>query len=352
MRWGESDLRVPHPHDGLIVVRVGIGEADLRRAPGPTQAPLLMPSNYNPSMPRSFDAELAALEALSSAPPAETESPLRKSLTHPNNFIVAKAAKLAQQHDHRSLTPELVAAFHRFLLNGAKTDPQCWAKIAIAKALAAFEYQEPELFLTGIATHQLEASWGGTTDTAGPLRGLSALALVQCRGLSNTAVLTHLLPLFTDKDIPVQVNAARAVEQIGTDAASLLLRLRAELASGEAELLGACYSGVLHLEGPSAIPWAAKFLRPVAPDDASSEAAFAIADTRTEAAFTQLRATWKETRDPDFRGTLLTAIALTRQDAAYEFLLDEIRDGSRTAREALENSAPPQEILARLQAIA
>jgi hypothetical protein len=308
-------------------------------------------TKYNPPMPRNFDAELAALEALSTRRPTETEAPLRKSLTHPNNFIVAKAARLAQQHEHRSLIPELVAAFHRFLANGVKTDPQCWAKIAIAKALAAFDYQEPDLFLTGISTHQHEPSWGGTIETAGPLRGHSAHALVQCRSLSNITVLTHLLPLFTDKDIPVQVNAARAVEQIGTDAAMLLLRLRAELASGEAELLGACYSGVLDLEGPSAIPWAAKFLHPLAPDDASAEAAFAIAETRTEAAFTQLHATWKQTRDTDFRGTLLTAIALTRQDSAYDFLLEEIKDGSRPAREALENSAPPPAILDRLRTV-
>jgi hypothetical protein len=302
-------------------------------------------------MPRSFDAELAALEALTSTPPTETESPLRKALTHANNFIVAKAARLAQQHDHRSLTPELVAAFHRFLPNGPKTDPQCWAKIAIVKTLAAFEYQDADFFLIGLSTYQYDPSWGGTTETAGPLRGQCAHALVQCRTLSNIAVLTHLLPLFTDKDIPVQVNAARAVETIGTDAAMLLLRLRAELASGEAELLGACYSGVLHLEGPSAIPWAARFLHPLKPDDASAEAAFAIADTRTEAAFTQLRTTWKETRDPDFRGTLLTAIALTRQDAAYEFLLEEAAAGSRPAREALETSAPPHEILTRLNSL-
>jgi hypothetical protein len=169
--------------------------------------------------------------------------------------------------------------------------------------------------------------------------------------LSNTQVLMHLLPLFADRELPVKVNAARAVEQIGTDAAALLLRLRAELASGEAELLGACYSGVLRLEGASAIPWAARFLRPANPDDASSEAAFALAETRSEEAFALLRTAWKQTRDQDFRGTLLSAIALTRQPVAYDFLLEEIASGSRTAREALESSAPTAEILDRLRAL-
>jgi hypothetical protein len=306
-------------------------------------------------MARSFDAELAALETLRAAPPAETEAPLRKALAHRNNFIAAKAAKIAAEHNHHSLTSDLAEAFPRFLADGAKTDPQCWAKNAIAKTLSDFEYQEPDLFLAGLAHIQLEPVWGGSADSAGPLRGLCAMGLVQCRNLSNTQVLTHLIPLFADKELPVRVNAARAVEQIGTDAASLLLRLRAELASDEPELLGACYSGVLHLEGPSALPWAAKFLRPLAPDDASAEAAFAIAETRTEAAFLQLKSTWKQTarigQAADFRGTLLTAIALTRQEAAYNFLLEEIAEGSRTAREALENSAPSPEILARMAAM-
>jgi hypothetical protein len=77
---------------------------------------------------------------------------------------------------------------------------------------------------------------------------------VQCRELNSYRVLAFLTPLFADKELSVTVNAARAVEQVGTDSAALLLRLRAELASDEPELLGACYSGVLGLEGASAIP--------------------------------------------------------------------------------------------------
>jgi HEAT repeat protein len=302
-------------------------------------------------MAKSFDTELAALELLRSASAAESESPLRKALSHKNNFLVAKAAQLAAALNLHSLTPELVEAFPRFMKDPVKSDPQCWAKNAIAKALAGFEYQEPDLFLSGMAHIQLEPVWGGSSDTAGTLRSQCAFGLVQCRSLSNTQVLTHLLSLFADKETQVRANAARAVEQVGTDAAALLLRLRAELGSDEAEVLGACYSGVLHLEGSGAIPWATRFLRPHAPDDASSEAAFAIAETRTEAAFCALQAAWKQTRDPDFRGTLLTAVALTRQEAAYDFLLAEAADGSRTACEALESSAPPEEILTRLRAI-
>jgi len=300
-------------------------------------------------MARGFDAELAQLESLRSAPPDETLAPIRKALANRNAFLVSKAAKLAAAHNHQALIPDLVAAFDRFLDDPGKNDPQCWARESIAQTLATFEYQEPEIFLTGMKCFQ--AGYSGDAATA--LRGICALALVQCRGLSTQSVLIHLLPLFADPQIPVRVNAARAVEQIGNDAAALLLRLRAELASDSPEVLGACYSGVLRLEGPSAISWAAKFLPQGRdePDEAAAEAAFAIAETRSEAAFTLLQSTYKRTRDPDFRGTLLTAIALTRQDAAIEFLFTLIADGDRTAREALENSAPNPAVLERLRSL-
>ena len=299
---------------------------------------------------RSFDAELAALESLRDADPASTLAPIRKALTHRNNFIVAKAAKLAALHEHKSLTSDLATAFPRFLkADCAKTDPQCWAKNALAQTLAAFDHQDEELFLSGMRHVQLEPVWGGSSDTAGTLRGVCALALANCRSLSSRDVLAHLTPLFADQQLSVQVNAARAVEQIGSDSAALLLRLRAELGSGEPELLGACYSGVLRLDGPTAIPWAARFLHTLAPDEASAEAAFAIAETRTEAAWLLIKEHYTLARDPDFRGTLLTALALTRQDAALNFLFSLVEQGSRAAREALESTAPSSATLERLR---
>ena len=307
---------------------------------------------------RGFDAELAQLESLREADPAATLKPLRKALTHRNNFLVAKAAKLVAAHNHRELIPDLVAAFPRFAAeDAAKVDPQCWAKEAILRTLSDFGYQEPELFLEGMRTIQLEGTWGGTTDTAGTLRGISAMALVQCRGISNTQVLMHLTPLFADKVLPVRVNAARAVEQVGTESAALMLRLRAELGSDSPELLGACYSGVLRLEGASAIPWAARFLdhpggatdADPQPDAAEAEAAFAIAETRTDAAVTLLLSHYKRARTQDRRETLLTALALTRHDTAIDFLFTLIREGSKAAREALVNSAPSPAVMERLQ---
>ncbi len=304
-------------------------------------------------MARAFDVELAALEALAKREPSETLEPLRKALGNKNNLLVAKAAKIVAAQEHAVLLPELIAAFERFMALPGKADPQCWAKNGLAQALSAFECQEEALFLAGMRYVQLEPVWGGQEDTAATLRGQCAMGLVQCRSLNNNEVLTRLLPLFADAVGRVRVNAARAVEQVGSDAAVLLLRLRAELGSDEAEVLGACYGGVLRLEGARAIGWAERFLAggKDGPDAASVEAAFAIAETRSAEGFDALLRAWKSTRDREFRTTLLTAMAVTRQETATEFLLGLVADGSVEAREALESSGPSSEVLERLSKI-
>jgi hypothetical protein len=140
---------------------------------------------------RNFDAELAALEALRDAAPGAAEPELAKALNLRNNFLVSKAAAVALHHRLTGLTPNLAAAFPRFLERAARSDPQCWAKNALAKTLAAFEYQDPELFLAGMHHIQLEPVWGGSADTAGTLRGTCALALVQCRQLDSHRLLAQ-----------------------------------------------------------------------------------------------------------------------------------------------------------------
>jgi len=299
---------------------------------------------------RQFEQQIAALEALREASEQDRLAQLRQALTNKNNFIVAKAADLAREFNLQDLTPTLLEAFDRFFSNPEKSDPQCWAKNAISRALAEFEYQEPEVFLRGMRHTQLEAVWGGRSDTAGTLRATCALALVQCRALTNDDLLRYLVDLLADSDKTVRSEAARAIEQVGSPSASLLLRLRATLGKDEPEVLGACYGGVLRLEGVSAIPWVAGFLS--RGDDASGEAALAIAATHSPESFDVLRKGLDDSPDPWFRSVLLSAIALTRQDAAIEFLLDQVKSESSDAERALEaiaRSMPTPEVMQRLE---
>ena len=305
------------------------------------------------NQPSGFDAELAAVNAAGALAPEEALPLLRKALAHRSNLIVSRAAKHAGRLNLAALTDELAEAFHRFMHaagDPVKTDPQCWAKNEIAKTLAAFGYQPPEIFLAGMKHQQMEPVWGGSSDTAGPLRGTCALALVQCREMPTSTLLRHLTPLFRDKELPVQVNAARAVEQVGSDAAALLLRLRAELGSGEPELLGACLGGVLRLDGESALPWVASFL--AHGDDLAAEAAFALAEQRSPQAVILLQAAYTAAFDREFRATLLTAIASTRLPEAMAWLLQRVESGAldaKTAAQALCDALPSPEVSERLQ---
>lgn len=248
------------------------------------------------------------------------------------------------------LTDALLEAFDRFFENPEKTDPQCWAKNAVSRTLAAFEFQEPEVFLRGMRHIQMEPVWGGRSDTAGTLRATCALALVQCRTLSEAELLAHLVDLFADKDKSVRTEVARAIEQVGSESAALLLRLRANLGTDEPEVLGACYAGVLRIEGVKAIPWAARFL--VGADEAAGEAALAIAGTHSTEAADALRKALAEAHERWFRSVLLSTLGLTRQDSAMEFLLDLVKAESLDAEAAIEaivRSIPSEETRKRLE---
>ncbi len=217
---------------------------------------------------RGFEEQIAALDALRQLPEGSRTEPLRKALAGKNNFLVAKAADLVREFGLASLLPELLAAFDRFFENPVKSDPQCWAKNAISRTLAALEHQDADVFLRGMRHIQNEPVWGGQSDTAGTLRATCAFALVQCRILTEADLLAHLADLFADKDKAVRAEAARAVEQVGSASAALLLRLRAVLGADEAEVLGACYGGVLRIEGARAIAWVGRFL--AAGDDSAA----------------------------------------------------------------------------------
>lgn len=299
---------------------------------------------------RQFEEQLAALDALRQQPEDLRAEPLRKALAHRNNFIVAKAADLVSNFRMPQLIPDLLTAFDRFFDDPVKTDPQCWAKNALSRALFALEHQEPNIYLRGMRHIQNEPVWGGQSDTAGTLRATCALALVQCRSLTDADLLAHLIELAGDKDKAVRTEAMRAIEQVGSPSASLLLRLRAILGADEPEVLGACYSGILRLEGAKAIPWIARFLATA--DDNAAEAALAIAGTHSLEGFETLRECLADAGDPWWRSVLLSAIALTRQDAALEFLLDEVRKESlnaETAIEAILRSMPSPETTKRLE---
>lgn len=301
---------------------------------------------------QKFEEQISALDGLRRQTEEVRAAALRTALAHRNNFLVAKAADIARECQMTTLTPDLVQAFLRFFENSEKRDPQCWAKNALSRALAALEYQEVEVFLQGMRHIQMEPVWGGRSDTAGTLRGTCALALVQCRSLREDALLSHLLELLGDKEKAVRTEVVRAIEQVGSPAASLLLRLRAVLGADVPEVLGACYGGVLRIEGARAIAWVRNFL--ASGDENAAEAALAIAGTHSAEGFEALLDCFAKADDPWWRSVLLSAISLTRQDEALEFLLHLIHTESLDAEGAIEavlRSMPSSHVVKKLESL-
>ena len=309
---------------------------------------------------RNFDKELAELEVLGEAMKAGAAldaasiAHLRKSLAHRNNFIVSKAAKLIADAELFALLPEALAAYDRFFVDAAKSDPKCWAKEALAKALVKLEHRAKDAYLRGMRHHQMEASWGPPVDSAGGLRATCAHALVDCPGISDADLLTALLEPLTDTDKTVRIEGARAIAAVGGVSAALILRLRAMLGpavedEAEAEVLGAVYSALLSLEGGRALPLVAAALNEG--DDLAGEAAFALADMRSAEALAVLIERLHAGADAWFGSVLLSAIALTRLPEAFDFLIAMIGRDEREAPaaiEALGRIAPNAELRARV----
>ena len=76
------------------------------------------------------------------------------------------------------LVPSLLAAYPRFLDKPLKSDPSCFAKKALARALVALDCSDIEFFRGGLQYRQLEPVWGGTADTAVDVRASCAMGLV------------------------------------------------------------------------------------------------------------------------------------------------------------------------------
>jgi hypothetical protein len=312
---------------------------------------------------RGFDKDLAELEELALSFRAgaplidEGVRRIQKALAHKNNFLVSKAAKLVAEAELAELLPEVLAAYDRFFVDAASTDPQCWAKTALAKALVKLEHRQKDAFLHGLRHIQLEGSWGGSTDTAGALRANCLHGLLDCPGLSDAELLAYLAESLVDADKTVRMEAARAIGNVGGVSSALLLRLRLHLGlerrnheEEEPEVLGACFSALLSLEGERAVPLVASALKEG--DELSAEAAYALAEARTPAAWLALQQRWRAGADAWFASVLLSAMALTRLSEALDFLIAMIENDAREAPAAIEaiaRSAPGEELCFRIR---
>jgi len=265
------------------------------------------------------DRKIEALEALRAAPSFDS---LRTALHDRSNYFVSKGAAIAADLGMQELTPDLVEAFDRFMIDPVKSDPQCWAKNAIAKALKDLGYSDPGFFLRGIKHIQLEPVWGGAEDTAGTLRGASALALVTCP-LPRLEILEHLADLLAaDRAKTVRADAAIAIAQLSGPDSALLLRFKALAGDREPEVVGQCLTSLLDIS-PSYVPFAANFLDSKV-EDIPQEAAAALGGSNDASAVAALKQRYGAKPDPILTRAILLSLAASRHADAADFLLDVI----------------------------
>jgi HEAT repeat protein len=272
---------------------------------------------------------LAQLDEIDPHTP-EGRKQFAKALAGKSNLVAAKAARIAGEAQVSALAQDLVTAFHRFLARGAETDKGCAALTAMARALFALDYDEPELYLAGMTHFQREAAWGPPVDTAAELRAICAMGLANRRYRQKLQALVDLL---VDPEWQARAGAVRAIATVGSEAASLLLRLKALSGDFETEVTADCFTGLIAMEGAEALPLVQKFAAAADPDIRDA-ALLALGASRRPEAVEWLKVRFGEVAAAQIRNSILLALATSRTESAVEFLLEVIRRESDQASAA------------------
>jgi hypothetical protein len=165
--------------------------------------------------------------------------------------------------------------------------------------------------------------WGGREDTAATLRGTCALALVECR-LDAGTILRRLIDSLSDPERGVRIDAVRAVSHFPE--APLLLRMKAAAGDPFSEVVGQCFASLLEVS-PEDVDYIAQYVDP-RHGDVSFEAVAALGASRKPEAMAALIASWRQQRDPELRGAILTSLGASRAANAHDFLLSLIAEAS------------------------
>jgi HEAT repeat protein len=268
---------------------------------------------------RSADAKLKRLRALRDEPASPAlVAEFRTLLGDKSNFVVAEAAEIVGERMLADLAPDMVAAFQRFLMDPVDADKLCRAKIAIVDALHKIEFDAENLFRNALSYVQMEPAWGGSEDTAGPLRGAAAFALLR---LNPRDLMVLLAELLADSEKVARLAAAKALGASSALAAIPLLRFKARIGDQEPEVIAECLTALMTAEPEQSLAFVGEFL------DASTEeiaegAALALGESRRPEALEILKKHWPKARRGELLNVLLLAISITRLPAALDFLME------------------------------
>jgi hypothetical protein len=284
--------------------------------------------------PSKLEQQLAELHG------SPTTDAVRRAVASKNGVLVAAAVR------HVTAPDVLAAAFADLLVDGAKRDPLCRGKIAIARALHDRDEWD-ELFVTAVRYIQMEPAFEGPVDTAGELRGICGLALAH---FGRPDALDVLADLLADPEVPARIAAAQGLGDAGRPDAAALLRFKLHTGDRHGEVIGACCSSLLALQKANAI----EFIAALLDGDHEETCALALAESRLTAVVPVLVA-WTERSLPAVRrGVGYLALALTR--LAHDHLLAIVTSGERAdalaAAKALATFKDDPALCARIRAAA
>jgi HEAT repeat protein len=275
-----------------------------------------------PKRATPFDDKRARIAALAQAPPAAAVPELRRFLAERNGYLVGEAAAVAAGLELRELIPDLAAALRRLLDEGAAADKGCFGKKHVLETLLGFEADEREVYLAALRYTQEEPDFRfHKSDTAGPLRGLAAHALVQ---IDYPAALAEITPLLVDPEPVARAEAAQAIGRSGLEGAGAVLHLKVLSGQDEPDVIQGAYAGLLRLDARRYLPVAAAALRAGGPG--ADAVALALGESRLREAFPVLKDALLGPVGVREQGTLLMAIALLRSDEAIDLLVSRVAE--------------------------
>jgi hypothetical protein len=260
--------------------------------------------------------------------------------------------------------PQIIETFDRLLKSPAAKDVGCNAKSALARAIVKLEagYEAEDVLVAGVKHQHWESVWGGSADLAVGLRGQCAIGLAM---MGSREALRRAVELLAEEDLkpprerqswPARADAARALTMIGSDGAAAVLRFKILTGDAEPNVLSDCLAGVIAIEKQDGLDLAEQFLirgggsRMSTEDEANAEAALlAIGGSRNAGAFPLLKKHADKFLDTRSRQTFLASVALTRQEAAIDYLLDLVTNArSRPVSEDAAAALEPLKMLPRV----
>ncbi len=279
---------------------------------------------------------LAALPRLREiASDDELAAQLRPLLRHRSNYVIAKAAALAEARGLAELAPELAESYFYFMTDPVKRDPGCSAKLAIVNALSRFHEPVHDLFLAGIRHRQPEPSFGPPIDTAATLRALCGRALI---AFGHPDAFRWHAVLLADPEPMTRTMAVETLAGVPDERAELLLRSKIARESDRARdpergVEFDAFDALMKIAPENSFNFVTRYL-----DDADADrvraAALAIGASHHEDVFATLVKYWRR-GGGDVQPLLALPISIVRSEESFRFLLDQLSSAGEPVAAAI-----------------